>query len=51
MRTTAFPATALADLIKRGAIDRPGVLTMNEAIRGSELLPELLDVGIELENS
>jgi lysine 6-dehydrogenase len=50
-RTTAFPATALADLIKRGAIDRPGVLTMNEAIRGSELLPELLDVGIELENS
>lgn len=50
-RTTAFPATALADLIKRGAVDRPGVSTMNEAVRGDELLPELASVGIQLERS
>jgi len=49
-RTTAFPATALADLIARGIIDRPGVATMNEAVSGSELLPELVSVGIELED-
>ena len=46
-RTTAFPATALADLIVRGDVMRPGVLTMHEAVRGSELLPELASVGIE----
>lgn len=46
-RTTAFPATALADLIARGEINRPGVATMNEVVRGSELLPELESVGIE----
>jgi lysine 6-dehydrogenase len=50
-RTTAFPTTALADLIQRGVVNRPGVLTMNEAVRASELLPELVDVGIEVENS
>jgi lysine 6-dehydrogenase len=49
-RTTAFPATALADLIARGVIDRPGVFTMNEAVRGSELIPELASVGIEVES-
>ena len=49
-RTTAFPATALADLIARGVVDRPGVLTMNEAVTGAELLPELISVGIEVEN-
>jgi lysine 6-dehydrogenase len=48
-RTTAFPATALADLIARGLVDRPGVLTMNEAVRASELLPELADVHILVE--
>ncbi|MFV1971030.1 MAG: saccharopine dehydrogenase C-terminal domain-containing protein [Acidimicrobiia bacterium] len=48
-RTTAFPATALADLIARGIVDRPGVATMNEAVVGKELLPELASVGIELE--
>lgn len=48
-RTTAFPATALADLIARGVVDRPGVSTMNEAVLGAELLPELVSVGIELE--
>jgi lysine 6-dehydrogenase len=49
-RTTAFPATALADLIARGSVDRPGVLTMNEAVHGNELLPELVEVGIEVES-
>lgn len=49
-RTTAFPATALADLIARGEFYRPGVFTMSEAVRGSELLPELVSVGIELES-
>jgi len=46
-RTTAFPATALADLIARGTVMRPGVLSMNEAVTGPELLPELVSVGIE----
>lgn len=50
-RTTAFPATALADLIIRGVVDRPGVLTMNEAVTGSELLPELASVGIVVTRS
>lgn len=50
-RTTAFPATALADLIARGSVDRPGVLTMNEAVHGNELLPELVEVGIEVEST
>ena len=45
-RTTAFPATALVDLIGRGIVDRPGVLTMNEAVTGNELLAELEPVDI-----
>jgi lysine 6-dehydrogenase len=48
-RTTAFPATALADLIARGDVHRPGVAAMNEAVHASELLPELVSVGIEVE--
>jgi len=48
-RTTAFPATALAHLIATGRVERPGVLTMNEAVLGSELLPELESVGIVVE--
>lgn len=48
-RTTAFPATALADLIVRGAVKRAGVLSMSEAVRGSELLPELTSVGLEVQ--
>ena len=48
-RTTAFPATALADLIARGVVNRPGVLTMNEAVRASELLQELAGVHIVVE--
>ncbi|MDJ0790304.1 MAG: saccharopine dehydrogenase C-terminal domain-containing protein [Acidimicrobiia bacterium] len=50
-RTTAFPASALADLIIRGEVLRPGVLAMHEAVRGSELLPELTSVGIEVERA
>ena len=45
-RTTAFPATALGDLIAHGAINAPGVHTMNEAITAAELAPELDAVGI-----
>jgi lysine 6-dehydrogenase len=45
-RTTAFPATALADLIGRGVVHNPGVHTMNEAVSGNDLLPELEPVGI-----
>jgi len=48
-RTTAFPATALADLIARGVVDSPGVFSMNEAVRGETLLPELTSVGISVE--
>ena len=50
-RTTAFPATALADLIMRGTVSRPGVLTMNEAVTGAELLPELAPLGIRVATS
>jgi lysine 6-dehydrogenase len=45
-RTTAFPATALAELIARGVVIDPGVRTMNEAVSGNDLLPELEPVGI-----
>lgn len=48
-RTTAFPATALADLIATGRVMRPGVLSMSEAVRGSELLPELSGVGLHVQ--
>jgi lysine 6-dehydrogenase len=47
-RTTAFPATALAHLIATDQVNRPGVFTMNEAVLASELLPELVSVGIEV---
>ncbi len=50
-RTTAFPATALAHLIMTGAVMRPGVLSMNEAVLGSELLPELEAVNIKVVES
>ncbi len=50
-RTTAFPTTALADLIASGRVNRPGVHTMNEAVLASELLPELESVGISVELS
>jgi saccharopine dehydrogenase-like NADP-dependent oxidoreductase len=47
-RTTAFPATALADLMAHGAVNCPGVFTMNEAVGSEELLAELASVGIGL---
>ena len=47
-RTTAFPATALVDLIVSGRVSRPGVQTMNEAVKGTELLPELSSVNIKV---
>jgi lysine 6-dehydrogenase len=50
-RTTAFPATALAHLITTGAVMRPGVRSMNEAVRGTELLPELEAVNIKVVES
>jgi lysine 6-dehydrogenase len=46
-RTTAFPATALADLIARGHVLRPGVRSMGDAVLASELMPELAAVGID----
>jgi len=48
-RTTAFPATALADLIAKEKVHRPGVFSMSEAVIGPELLPELEAVGIVVE--
>jgi lysine 6-dehydrogenase len=45
-RTTAFPATALAHLIATEEVLRPGVSSMVEAVRASELMPELAEVGI-----
>jgi lysine 6-dehydrogenase len=50
-RTTAFPATALAHLITTGSVMRPGVRTMNEAVLGTELLPELESVNITVVES
>lgn len=45
-RTTAFPATALGDLVARGSISAPGVHTMSEAVSLDVLAPELESVGI-----
>jgi lysine 6-dehydrogenase len=45
-RTTAFPATALVDLLVRSELEVRGARTMAQAITGAQLLPELGDVGI-----
>lgn len=45
-RTTAFPATALADLILRGDAAHPGVRTMDLACDPDDLVTELGPVGI-----
>jgi len=50
-RTTAFPATALAELIVSGRVRRAGVLTMNEAVDAPDLMSELANVGIVAETS
>ncbi|MCB1245797.1 MAG: saccharopine dehydrogenase NADP-binding domain-containing protein [Acidimicrobiia bacterium] len=50
-RTTAFPATALADLIVSGSVDVRGVRTMNECAPGEQLLSELDSVGIRVDHT
>ncbi|MCL1593077.1 MAG: saccharopine dehydrogenase NADP-binding domain-containing protein [Actinomycetia bacterium] len=45
-RTTAFPATALADLIASGRVHKPGVRAMHEAVETQDLMRELTSVGI-----
>ncbi len=45
-RTTAFPATALIDLVTRGDVERRGVHTMQRAIDGAVLIEALQPVGI-----
>ncbi|HSG79088.1 MAG TPA: saccharopine dehydrogenase C-terminal domain-containing protein [Acidimicrobiia bacterium] len=47
-RTTAFPATALADVMGGGGIE-PGARTMDDAIDAATLMPLLADVGIAAE--
>jgi len=45
-RTTAFPATALIDLVARGEITTTGVHTMQHATDGDTLIASLQPVGI-----
>lgn len=45
-RTTAFPATALIDLVVRGEVSTRGVRAMHKAVPGDVLIDELLPVGI-----
>lgn len=45
-RTTAFPATALIDIVTRGNIEKTGVHTMQRAINGDALIKALQPVGI-----
>ena len=47
-RTTAFPATALIDLVTRGIVMTRGVATMQRAIDGATLFAALRPVGIEV---
>jgi lysine 6-dehydrogenase len=47
-RTTAFPATALIDLVARGDIDTRGVVTMQRAVGGTALFEALRPVGISV---
>lgn len=45
-RTTAFPATALLDLIAGGAANEPGVRAMVNAVDGQTMIDELAPAGI-----
>lgn len=45
-RTTAFPATALIDLVTRGIVTKTGVHTMQRAIDADALIKALQPVGI-----
>jgi lysine 6-dehydrogenase len=47
-RTTAFPATALVDLLVRNELTLRGACSMPQAVRGAQLLPELEAVGISV---
>ncbi|MEN8113680.1 MAG: saccharopine dehydrogenase C-terminal domain-containing protein [Actinomycetota bacterium] len=47
-RTTAFPATALIDLVARGEADQRGVRPMHLAIDGATLFEEIAPVGIRI---
>lgn len=47
-RTTAFPATALVDLVMRGDVSKRGVHTMQRAIDGGALIKALQPVGITI---
>jgi saccharopine dehydrogenase-like NADP-dependent oxidoreductase len=47
-RTTAFPATALIDLVLRGDVTLRGVHAMPSAIHGAVLIEDLRSVGIEV---
>jgi len=48
-RTTAFPATALIDLVARGDVATRGVVTMQRAVDGDVLFEELRAVGISVD--
>ncbi len=48
-RTTAFPTTALADLMGAGRIE-PGARTMDDAVDAATLMPMLAEVGISTTN-
>ena len=47
-RTTAFPATALIDLVLREEITLRGVYSMQRAVDGARLIDELRPVGINV---
>jgi len=47
-RTTAFPATALIDLVVRGEISLRGVRSMTSIADGALLIDELEPVGIDV---
>jgi lysine 6-dehydrogenase len=46
-RTTAFPATALCDLVTRGDVEFRGAAAMHRAVGSDQLLPELEPAGLE----
>lgn len=48
-RTTAFPATALCDLIVRGAVGFRGAAAMHAVAPSDLLMSELAQVGIEVQ--
>ncbi len=49
-RTTAFPATALCDLIGRGQVGFSGAAAMHSVAPVDKLIPELGAVGINVQN-